>query len=237
MKKLLLVLGMITCMLVLTACNDEKDTLTENYGVTQEQALEYGQGLVETMNEIVLRGEMAQYESDKILYPALESFSSALEEMGDYQSVTENSSVEYGDGITIMMEIQGTLRNAQVEIILDKELMITSISANVIYSFGELMAKAGLNTLMGMGTVFVVLILICLLISCFSLIAKVQKKSGKKKEQAAQTADKVVEQIMEREEQSDDLELAAVIAAAIAAYEGAASSDGYVVRSIKRRNR
>ncbi|MDY3223361.1 MAG: hypothetical protein SOX11_09515 [Lachnospiraceae bacterium] len=42
---------------------------------------------------------------------------------------------------------------------------------------------------------------------------------------------------MEREEQSDDLELAAVIAAAIAAYEGAASSDGYVVRSIKRRNR
>lgn len=237
MKKLLLVLGMITCMLVLTACNDEKDTLTENYGVTQEQALEYGQGLVETMNEIVLRGEMAQYESDKILYPALESFSSALEEIGDYQSVTENSSVEYGDGITIMMEIQGTLRNAQVEIILDKELMITSISANVIYSFGELMAKAGLNTLMGMGTVFVVLILICLLISCFSLIAKVQKKSGKKKEQAAQTADKVVEQIMEREEQSDDLELAAVIAAAIAAYEGAASSDGYVVRSIKRRNR
>lgn len=237
MKKLLLVLGMITCMLGLTACNDEKDTLTENYGVTQEQALEYGQGLVETMNEIVLRGEMAQYESDKILYPALESFSSALEEMGDYQSVTENSSVEYGDGITIMMEIQGTLRNAQVEIILDKELMITSISANVIYSFGELMAKAGLNTLMGMGTVFVVLILICLLISCFSLIAKVQKKSGKKKEQAAQTADKVVEQIMEREEQSDDLELAAVIAAAIAAYEGAASSDGYVVRSIKRRNR
>ena len=199
--------------------------------------MEYGQGLVETMNEIVLRGEMAQYESDKILYPALESFSSALEEIGDYQSVTENSSVEYGDGITIMMEIQGTLRNAQVEIILDKELMITSISANVIYSFGELMAKAGLNTLMGMGTVFVVLILICLLISCFSLIAKVQKKSGKKKEQAAQTADKVVEQIMEREEQSDDLELAAVIAAAIAAYEGAASSDGYVVRSIKRRNR
>ena len=102
---------------------------------------------------------------------------------------------------------------------------------------GGRLAKAGMNTVMGMGTVFVVLILICLLISCFSLIAKVQKKSGKKKEQAAQTADKVVEQIMEREEQSDDLELAAVIAAAIAAYEGAASSDGYVVRSIKRRNR
>jgi len=35
----------------------------------------------------------------------------------------------------------------------------------------------------------------------------------------------------------DDSELIAVIAAAVAAYEGAASPDGYVVRSIRRRNR
>ena len=50
-------------------------------------------------------------------------------------------------------------------------------------------------------------------------------------------ADKAIEQIIEKEELNDNLELAAVIAAAVAAYEGAASSDGYVVRSIKRRNR
>lgn len=236
MKKLLLVLGMITCMLGLTACSDEKDMLTENYGVTKEQALEYGQGLVATMNEIILGGEMAQYESEEIIYPALENFASALEEIGDYQSVTDYT-VDYGDGVTITLEINGTQRGATVEIILDKELMLVSITTNVIYSFGEMMAKAGLNTLMGMGTVFVVLILICLLISSFSLIAKVQKKSVKKQEQSIPVTDRVVEQIIEREEQSDDSELVAVIAAAIAAYEGAASSDGYIVRSIKKRNR
>lgn len=236
MKKLLLVLGMITCMLGLTACSDEKDMLTENYGVTKEQALEYGQGLVETMNEIIRGGEMAQYESEEIIYPALENFASALEEIGDYQSVTDYT-VDYGDGVTITLEINGTQRGATVEIILDKELMLVSITTNVIYSFGEMMAKAGLNTLMGMGTVFVVLILICLLISSFSLIAKVQKKSAKKQEQSIPVTDRVVEQIIEREEQSDDSELVAVIAAAIAAYEGAASSDGYIVRSIKKRNR
>ncbi|MGN0304652.1 MAG: OadG family transporter subunit [Lachnospiraceae bacterium] len=236
MKKLLLVLGMITCMLDLTACSDEKDMLTENYGVTKEQALEYGQGLVETMNEIIRGGEMAQYESEEIIYPALENFASALEEIGDYQSVTDYT-VDYGDGVTITLEINGTQRGATVEIILDKELMLVSITTNVIYSFGEMMAKAGLNTLMGMGTVFVVLILICLLISSFSLIAKVQKKSAKKQEQSIPVTDRVVEQIIEREEQSDDSELVAVIAAAIAAYEGAASSDGYIVRSIKKRNR
>ena len=37
------------------------------------------------------------------------------------------------------------------------------------------------------------------------------------------------------EDLSDDLELVAVIAAAIAAYEGSASTDGFVVRTIRRR--
>ena len=38
------------------------------------------------------------------------------------------------------------------------------------------------------------------------------------------------------EDLTDDYELAAVIAAAIAASEGAASTDGFVVRSIRRAN-
>ena len=59
---------------------------------------------------------------------------------------------------------------------------------------------------------------------------------SKKKENVQEKAvDNAVAQIIENEEQSDDLELVAVIAAAIAASEGAASTDGYVVRSIRRR--
>ena len=135
------------------------------------------------------------------------------------------------------MEVSGSLRNATVQIILDEELLLVGISTNVVYSFGEMMAKAGLNTLMGMGTVFMVLILISLLISSFSLISSFQKKKDKKAQNSVAAADKAIEQIIEKEELNDNLELAAVIAAAVAAYEGAASSDGYVVRSIKRRNR
>lgn len=41
-------------------------------------------------------------------------------------------------------------------------------------------------------------------------------------------------QIVENEELSDDCELVAVIAAAIAASQGASSTDGFVVRSIRR---
>ncbi len=97
-----------------------------------------------------------------------------------------------------------------------------------------------MNTVIGMGTVFVVLILISLIISCFSLISKFEKR-GKKKEQKeaapAPAADPVVSQIAAKEELSDDTELVAVIAAAIAAYEGAASTDGFVVRSIRKSNK
>ena len=235
MKKFLLVLGMITCIFGLTACQKE-EVITENYGVTEEQAAEYGKGLIETINDIVLYQEMEQYASEEVIYAALENYASALKDMGDYQSV-DRYTVTYDDGIIIDLEVSGSLRDATVQIILDEELLLVGISTNVVYSFGEMMAKAGLNTLMGMGTVFMVLILISLLISSFSLISRFQKKKDKKAQNSVAAADKAIEQIIEKEELNDNLELAAVIAAAVAAYEGAASSDGYVVRSIKRRNR
>ena len=137
--------------------------------------------------------------------------------------------------------VEGTDHDAVVEILLDDQLTLTGITTNVKYSMGELMEKAALNTILGMGTVFVVLILISLIISCFVVIPKIQDAfTGKKKETAepvsvpvapAPAAAAAVE-----EDLTDDYELVAVIAAAIAASEGAASTDGFVVRSIRRAN-
>ena len=61
-----------------------------------------------------------------------------------------------------------------------------------------------------------------------------EKKFRKEKEVPADGAQKAVEQIEKMEEKKDDLELVAVIAAAIAAATGT-STDDFVVRSIKRR--
>lgn len=239
MKKLLLVLGMITCMFGLTACGGTVEEV-DNYGVTEEQAFEYADGLIDTMNQIVHAGQMEQYESDNVIYTALTNYEKALADMGDYQSVTDHEII-YDDGILMNVTIQGSLRPANVEIMLDEELTLLSISTNVVYTFGETMTKAALNTLMGMGTVFAVLILIIILISSFSFIPKIQEAFSGKKEEKKDTTDKVVEQIIKKEEitysedLSDDAELVAVIAAAIAAYEGSGSASGYVVRSLKRR--
>ena len=87
-----------------------------------------------------------------------------------------------------------------------------------------------------MGTVFCVLILISLIISLFGFIPKLQDKLSKKPvaAEAPKPVAAVAAPAAAEEELSDDLELVAVISAAIAAYEGTSSADGFVVRSIKR---
>ena len=94
---------------------------------------------------------------------------------------------------------------------------------------------AGGNTLLGMGVVFLVLIFISFIISCFGFIPKIVDSFGKKnkasEEEAATPSESTVSTT---EETTDDSELIAVIAAAIAASEHT-STDSFVVRSIRRR--
>ena len=251
MKKWLLVLGMITCMLGFTACSKQEEKADL---LTTQEAEQFAESYVTVISQVVAQ----QSESSYIAYleqsgmdasvfeSAFASWKSASEDMGNYVeiiNVTENSmekedveGTSYAVDGTITVKVKGELRNADVEIIY-KDGMPISVTTNVEYTFGEIMKKAALNTLLGMGTVFVVLILISLIISCFGVIPRIQAKFEKKSkvEATAGTAvNQSVNQITETEELSDDLELVAVISAAIAASEGASSADGFVVRSIRR---
>ena len=87
---------------------------------------------------------------------------------------------------------------------------------------------------MGMGTVFLVLIFISLLISCFKFIPQIMDKLSKKSSvvEKPEVVEEISETVTANEE--DDSELIAVIAAAIAASEQT-STDSFVVRSIRRR--
>ena len=121
---------------------------------------------------------------------------------------------------------------------------ILGISFSPEYSLGEKMTKAGMNTLMGMGVVFAVLIFIAWVIDMFKYISVFEKKMKERKEAktaapapAAVPAPAAAPAPVEEpavEDVSDDTELIAVIAAAIAAAEGKTSTNGLVVRSIKR---
>ena len=109
----------------------------------------------------------------------------------------------------------------------------------------EKMENAGLNTLMGMGIVFIVLILISLIISAFGIIHKLEEKKAGEKRKVTPESDARVRGLGTNaaepigiagpvsEEVTDDQEIAAVIAAAIAAFGGTDPS-GFTVRSIRR---
>ena len=94
------------------------------------------------------------------------------------------------------------------------------------------MSKAALNTIMGLAVVFVMLIFISLIIYCFKFIHEAEERAAAKKK-ASEPAPAPAPVVEETVEEEDDLELVAVIAAAIAASEGT-DPNGLVVRSIKR---
>ena len=229
-----------------TACGSDKEK--EEGFVTEQDALNYGDQVVSDVAEMYAQGPdavagyIAQNEN---LAGVFENWEKALEDLGGYNQNLGHSVKFDGDQAIITVAINGTKANpkgepreAKVEIIIDKNEGFQSFTVNVEYTRGEQMTKAALNTLLGMGTVFVILILIMFIISLFGFIPKIQAAFSKKDK--TETKEKAVEntiaQIIENEELSDDTELVAVIAAAIAASEGAASTDGFVVRSIKRAN-
>ena len=93
-------------------------------------------------------------------------------------------------------------------------------------------------TLVGMGTVFVGLII---LIALIKVLERALQGTGSKKADAPAPAPVVEEQEPEADvqEETDDGELVAVIAAAVAAAmeaAGAEETNGFVVRSIRRIN-
>ena len=112
-------------------------------------------------------------------------------------------------------------------------MTLESFTVNAHYGMSEILEKAGLNTLLGMGTVFVMLIFMSFIISLIKYVpALLNGTSKKKKEEAPKAAPApAVAAAVEEAEEMDDTELVAVIAAAIAAAEGT-TTDGFVVRSI-----
>ena len=256
---------MLTCVFVLTACSSTE--ISSQFQQSKEdsaksranQVVQLMAALVSTdnVNEMLANysnvelGDLfastyAQYYGDnsfvcegKAVNGALTSFKSGIDTMKSITDFGEPTSVVDDDMIIVMIPLTGENKNASVELIFTNDiyLKMTSCTLNLDETKGELMTKAALNTLLGMGTVFLVLILISIIISGFGVIPKLQAFLGPKKAEPVPepAAPAPATPVVEEEELSDDLELVAVIAAAIASYEGT-SVEGFQVRSIKRAN-
>ena len=143
------------------------------------------------------------------------------------------------DGVLVLdAKVTGTKHSADLEVYLTNRGMPTDIGVTVNKTLGEKLGNAGLNTLLGMGMAFAILIIISLIISLFPIfLSGGNKKKESDKEIAQKAMDNTISQIEEQEDLSSDAELVAVIAAAIAAYEGSGSTSGFQVRSIRKVNK
>ena len=186
--------------------------------------------------------QIEQYmeSDDAFTSSAMTAWDGTKDDLGELKE-TGDVEIEYSDDeYTAVVPVEFEKEDAEFTYVFDKNLTPTSLAVDIQYSFGTTMKNAALNTLMGIGTVFVILAMLIFLISLFKYIPALEEKfknKGKAEstQEAAPAPAAVAAPVVE--EASNDDELAAVISAAIAAYEAEAggSTDGFVVRSIKRR--
>ena len=165
------------------------------------------------------------------------------EELGTFVGVREQEVVEEGSLLTInnVVDYDAVPENTVVNVAyaVDMKTGSTSVDWDIKYPMSKLIREAGLNTLLGLGTVFVVLVFLSFVIGNIhwipDLVDKMKKKPAQEVKSAPAPAAPAPEPVAE-EELTDDEELVAVIAAAIAAAEET-SVDGFVVRSIRKANR
>ena len=237
-KKLMAVLLAIVCMASLAACGSKVevspvDEATQSYLVGQMESL------LSTLGGMSAE-ELKMYEEvdDTFTVAAVTNFEGVMEELGAYKGI-ESTEIEVDEKeYTVTSLVQYEQRAAIVTLTLEfKSQSFTpmSITFDAQYSMGETLQRAGLNTLMGVGIVFCVLLFLCFLISMFKFVSKLSGEDKKEQKKAPAPAAPVVTAAAPAEE-TDDLELVAVIAAAIAAAENT-STDRFVVRSIKKVNK
>ena len=242
-RKLAVLLSVLLCAFGLTACSSSSasDNAGEDMAVYKTEAV----ALINTLvNEQVTLDELKAEANDEDEATAYESgfnaWEDAKEELGAVTEIKEDSAdVSYENQNKLyVVSVDGTFdkRDAVVTVTFDKNGNVNSVAFNGVYTLGEKMTKAAMNTVTGLFVVFVMLVFISLIIYCFKFIHEAEERAAAKKKASepapAPAPVAAVEETVEEEEE-DDLELVAVIAAAIAASEGT-DPNGLVVRSIKR---
>lgn len=235
-KKIFLIISMCLMLLGLTACSETDPTTVDYNGVSYDTLKSQCESTYATLAQLSEDDKANYLESGTDMTKALiNSWDSTIETAGKFINAGECKVTKSGDTLTVEQEAECANRKIVMTYVYDYDTMApTSITVDCVYTIGETMGRAGQNTVMGILIVFAMLILISLIIKSFEIIPKIQ--GMKKKAPAVEEKQPVVNvaPVEEVVEETDDLELVAVIAAAIAASTGT-STDDFVVRSIKRR--
>lgn len=232
------------CVLALTltmsVCAFAADEVTDDEVANYKSAAETLISQIAGFSDEEIETYLAQ--NDAFTTATMESWKGVKDELGAYSSIVSQDVEKDGDVVTISTVAQFEKAKADVVLMLDLgQQMYTSMTYSVQYSLAANMQRAGMNTLMGIGIVFLMLVFLSFVIGLFKYIEKFQNVGKKKAAEEAPKAEEapaptIAQSEAADEDFADDLELVAVISAAIAAYENT-SGDSFVVRSIKKSNK
>jgi Na+-transporting methylmalonyl-CoA/oxaloacetate decarboxylase gamma subunit len=263
-KKIYSLLLMLVCVFALSACGEEvkvqKDTSKMNFApqmvitlvtAPDQPGVIYDYDNVDEFEHYLRQMNSSDVSQMLAVVAGWKSYQASIEDIGieDVANPPIDTNQMYfkqgkDDGVIAVYNVDGQRHHATIEFAYNSYDELQSVTVNVQLPLNEAMRNAAQNTAIGMGTVFVMLIVIMFIISAFKIIPTLQEAFAKNEEAPAEASvDKAIEGIIEREaaeDETDDNELIAVIAAAIAAAEAAAgssaetSTEGFVVRSIRR---
>ena len=182
--------------------------------------------------------EAYKNSGDAFTESAMIAWESSKEELGELKDHAGDTEVTFANKeytVTVPMEFEKA--KANFTYLFTEQGVPESLTVDIQYPMSVTLQRAGLNTLMGIGTVFAMLVFLSGVIYLLRFVPALVEGKKKEKEGAAAPvpaapAPAPVEETVE----ADDIELIAVIAAAIAAAEGT-SPDGFVVRSIRKAGR
>ena len=240
LKSLLAMVCVLALTLAMSVCAFAADTVTKDEAANYKSAAETLISQIAGFSDEEIENYLAQ--DDAFTTATMESWKSVKDELGAYSSIVSQDVEKDGDVVTISTVAQFEKAKADVVLMLDLgQQMYTSMTYSVQYSLAANMQRAGMNTLMGIGIVFLMLVFLSFVIGLFKYIEKFQNVGKKKAAEEAPKAEEapapaIAQSEAADEDFADDLELVAVISAAIAAYENT-SGDSFVVRSIKKSNK
>ncbi len=239
-KRLALIFCIVSCVLMMAGCSLVKENKNFNKSDLEKQTDQF----IESWFAADFEGTISQYK-DQMDDTTLEQYKTYAKDKKRYQGVDKKIKTDFTistDSATVSETL--LCKNGEKVIVSlsfsEDGNIQTDDNGTYVFKFDEYktlsekMQKAGINTILSMGIVFIVLIFIALLISSFVLIGKAQNKQTAP---AAKAEPVAAAPAVPAEEENlvDDLELVAVITAAIAAASETESADGLVVRSIIRR--
>lgn len=228
--------------LSLAGCGSEKESINEK---VQQSLYESSVSTVETLvsydNASMKQAMEENPNMDDFTKSAFTSWIDSSEELGAYLGMEGDQTAEDtvkldSHKYVVTLEAEFENRSAVVEMVYDSKLTPESVGFSPNYTMGEKMSSAAVNTVIGIATVFFILLFLSFVISLMKYIPKLEAALAKKNAPASNAAPAAPAPAAAEEELVDDGELVAVIAAAIAAAEGT-STDGFVVRSIRKSNK